>query len=112
MDNAARSSVLMDHSLSHEFEKLQTVAKAIEIVTGIRPSPMQVHRHTTVGSAGIVLQTTFLGGRKFTCVSDVRQWIVDVTAKRHAMTRTMISRPAAEAKRQAQSQAFLDSEGV
>ncbi len=99
---------------SEELEKLYPVAKAIEMATGIRPSPMQVHRYTTRnGSAGIVLPTVFLGGRKLSYLSDVVQWIADVTAKRQTMTRTVTSvKPSSDAKRHSKSEAFLKREGV
>lgn len=98
---------------SEELETLYPVAKAIEMVTGIRPGPMQVHRYTTrKGSSGILLPTVFLGGRKLAYLADVLQWIADVTAARQAMTRTVTSRPLEEAKRHARSEAFLQSEGV
>lgn len=93
--------------------RLYPVAKVIEMVTGVRPSPMQLHRYTTgKGTSGIVLPTVFLGGRKMTCVSDVQQWIADVTAKRQSMTRTIVTKPSEVAKRHAKSEAFLRSEGV
>lgn len=110
MDISNCSSALVDPSLSQEY--YLPVAKAIEAVTGIRPSPMQLHRFTNQGSAGVVLPTVFLGRRKLTRVSDVKQWIADVTAKRQSMTRTVTSRPSEDAKRHAKSEAFLRSEGV
>ena len=98
---------------STESENLYPVAKVIEMVTGVRPRPMQLHRYTTgKGTSGIVLPTVFLGGRKMARVSDVKQWIADVTAKRQSMTRTVTSRPLEDAKRHAKSEAFLRSEGV
>ena len=111
--NSISCSTFSSPSSFSEPGKLYPVAKVIEMVTGVRPSPMQLHRYTTgKGSSGIVLPTVFLGGRKMTCVSDVKQWIADVTTKRQSLTRTVTSRPSENAKRHAKSEAFLKSEGV
>ena len=56
-------------------QKLMRVPTAVEIVTGIRPSPAKCWRWYTHGIAGVKLQTWLVGGSRLTNLEAVRQFI-------------------------------------
>lgn len=51
------------------------VPKAVEIVTGTRPSAPKCWRWYTVGIGGVVLRTWLVGGSRLTNVESVREFI-------------------------------------
>lgn len=56
-------------------QKLMRVPLAVELVTGIRPSPGKCWRWYTQGIAGVKLQTWLVGGSRLTNVEAVRAFI-------------------------------------
>ena len=61
-------------------EKLETLVKAIEEVTGRRPHLSSAIRWATVGCKGIYLETCMMGGRRMTKSSWVREFFDATTA--------------------------------
>jgi hypothetical protein len=55
--------------------KYLPVAKAIESETGIRPNPVTCWRWYTKGCGGVLLQTKMIGGRRYTTLDLVREFI-------------------------------------
>lgn len=56
------------------------VPAAVEIVTGVRPTPCTAWRWTTKGSRGRILKSWVLGGRRMTTVAAVEAFIEQRTA--------------------------------
>ena len=59
----------------HPDQKLMRVPTAVEIVTGIRPSPAKCWRWYTQGIKGVRLQTWLVGGSRLTSIVAVREFI-------------------------------------
>lgn len=67
-------------------EVLETIAEAVEAVTGYRPHPTTACRWHRKGVRGVKLKTVELGGRPRTCRAWVQAFIDATTAQREAAT--------------------------
>jgi hypothetical protein len=56
-------------------EKMLPLVAAVEQETGTRPHLSTVIRWATRGCRGVVLETAFVGGRRFTSVESVRRFV-------------------------------------
>jgi len=65
-------------------DKLFPVATAFEERTGNRPHPTTTCRLCRKGSAGILLPSLIVNGRRMTSLEALDQWLRDVTAIRNA----------------------------
>jgi hypothetical protein len=86
-------------------ERLMPLVKAIEEATGYRPSLPTALRWATEGRAGYLMRSSFLGGRRLTCVKWVREFEAATTA-----ARTPRATLAAKASPKAMAKAKADLE--
>lgn len=63
-----------------EESRLRAIARAMELVTGNRPSPPTIWRWKNQGCKGIPLPYTQVGGVAMISLQDARKWLADVTA--------------------------------
>jgi len=63
------------------YEKLFSVATAVERVTGQRLDPSSLQRWRKKGVSGVTLNTVRVGGRRMCSKADVRQFLEKVTAQ-------------------------------
>lgn len=68
-----------------ELQKLLPLIVAVEAAIGHRPHISTVIRWTTKGARGRVLASTMVGGRRFTTVADVRDFIQVMPGKSPAI---------------------------
>ena len=69
-------------------EKLMPVVQSVELATGQRPHLSTVLRWCTRGSCGIRLESRVLGGRRYSCVPWVHEYMARVTAKKDGIVPT------------------------
>ncbi len=93
-------------------DRLEPTAKIVERLTGHRPRPATITRFHLRGSHGVLLRSTMIGHRRFSCERWVREWMdeitlrttptkatskADIAAKRRAAT-TEMNKPARQTK--------------
>lgn len=66
-------------------DRMYPVAAAVERLTGQRPHPTTVCRWCHKGSAGIVLPSLIVSGRRMTSLEAVGEWLHDVTDARNQL---------------------------
>lgn len=67
-------------------DQLSPVAKVAERLTGQRPHPTTVCRWVRKGSAGVVLPSVIVAGKRMTSPEAFGAWIREVTDRRNAQT--------------------------
>lgn len=61
---------------------LKPLAEAYEAATGVRPNLATIYRHRQKGLHGIKLQTWLVGGKRYTTVDAVLEFVQRTTAAR------------------------------